>query len=687
MPHLGFDLPLPASGVALRRGHWSTVGLRALLVPDGSRSVRLYDPVRDLFTPIGDLSHGPQVPTATGLIGFTTISDVVQIAPDSSQLISTTQVTLLLVRRKMDGTARAACHIGVDDDPATLVTRCNAYVPYNDGTVKWTFGGSTDGTTKVTISGLTFTPELPEAWAFVAGPNGMAVYLNGVLLGSHATPAARTAATEQFTLNQGGTIGVTGDITEVSFAAVLDAEWNEEQVKEWSANQACMFAPRPLATRYYTVPRPDGVDIWIDGESIIDKIDQSALVTIRLDRGELSEMRFRTLCNQNYVPEQFLDAYAFDENGAEIFGGLVRYRNVDAVGSSSRFADVTCLGWWFYFTVSLVTIHEEDSITLKEVLQELLSQLPADYGITLDPLQPDGPTFDSFNSGENVKASEVIRRLQTDTANLGGYVPDLTPNKVLSMYPAGTVAAPLSLTTATPNCRTAKWKDSNDNPVNHIVLTCGSADEGGPVTHTWIADGVTFVFSLDGENIPASAVSPGYVEVNGNFELLYTPEEAVTNGIEYDQYLDSGTLTFKGTAQSLVTVGIEVTLYYQPQRPFTVEVSTGASPIISEVRTNTNIHTYADAIVAAEGLLAELGQSNRELEVFSLQGGWRPSQSLTVQLSQLDLDSSFTIGPVTIAMLTPDWWEYRFTAQETSIVQPGYLSRLRTLIASMAGQG
>jgi hypothetical protein len=656
-----------------------------MLLPNlGSPSIRVYDPVRSLFTPEVCTGHaGTNVPTPSGLISFASINGGIDIAADSSEILPTAQVTVLLIHRKIDTTVRAGTAFGVDGGAAG--NRCGAHVPYNDGTIYFDFGGTTNGTTEVQATGLAQSLN-PRAWVFVAGPHGMAIYLDGVLLASHATAAARTSTTAPFILNQGNG-GGTSDMHEVSFFALLDAEWNAQQVQEWYANQACLFAPRTMATRYYTVPGPDGVDIWIDGESIIDKIDQSAQVTIRLDRGELSEMRFRTLWNQNYVPDQFLDAYAFDDTGTEIFGGLVRYRNVDAVGSSSRFADVTCLGWWFYFTVSLVTIHEEDSITLKEVLQELLSQLPADYGITLDPLQPDGPTFESFNSGENVKASEVIRRLQTDTANLGGYVPDLTPNKVLSMYPAGTVAAPLSLTTATPNCRTAKWKDSNDNPVNHIVLTCGSADEGGPVTHTWIADGVTFVFSLDGENIPASAVSPGYVEVNGNFELLYTPEEAVTNGIEYDQYLDSGTLTFKGTAQSLVTVGIEVTLYYQPQRPFTVEVSTGASPIISEVRTNTNIHTYADAIVAAEGLLAELGQSNRELEVFSLQGGWRPSQSLTVQLSQLDLDSSFTIGPVTIAMLTPDWWEYRFTAQETSIVQPGYLSRLRTLIASMAGQG
>ena len=71
--------------------------------------------------------------------------------------------------------------------------RFQAHFPYS-GTVYWDFGGTTDGTTR-----LSYTPSAGfwGAWrhmAFTAGPRGMAIYEDGVLKASHSTAASRSAS-------------------------------------------------------------------------------------------------------------------------------------------------------------------------------------------------------------------------------------------------------------------------------------------------------------------------------------------------------------------------------------------------------------------------------------------------------------------------------------------------------------
>lgn len=678
-PVIGFDYPLPPAGVSIRHGHRSTLGLRALLVPDGGRGVRLYDPVRDLFTPIGDGTHGAQIPTATGLIGFTTINDVVQIAPDSSALLSTSQVTLLLVRRKMDSTARAACHIGVDDAPGTLITRCNAYVPFNDGTVKWTFGGSTDGTTKVTISGLTFTAELPEAWAFVAGPNGMAVYLNGVLLGSHTTPAARTAATEPFTLNQGGTSGVTGDITEVSFVAVLDAEWNEAQVKEWSANQAVMFAPAISRRHFLMAEPPPGVfSVTIDGEDITDAIrlgDEFQTPQLDFERGSPGSLRFDI--ETDTKPVSGAEVIAWNRTGTKrAFGGLVETA-VPIVMSPgvSKCYRVEALSFERVFDFFYWTKQYTDDTTPLQVLRDLWDEkdLEAEYGLVLDETVAEGDPITAPFGWTDAKGAQVKADLEKWTQRVG----TVSPRKTFSFTTPGTVTASVTISTTNLNYSAFRVNPSKQLKANTVIGTFGptGGESATLVEQVWIAALGQTVFSIRGYNIPVGSNNPFVVRVGVNFyDLVQYDASPGPNDIVWDPTVLDGTATFNGTSAALVSEGDEVALGYWAKYPFRLELTNGGTPKKEYLVKNPDVEHYAQGLTETQAALDQLDQDPEVFEIDTLEDGLELYQLLPIDVPEADADATEGIVTGMRALLhsaDPDnpnegsYWEYTLTVEET----------------------
>lgn len=432
-------------------------------------------------------------------------------------------------------------------------------------------------------------------------------------------------------------------------------------------------------------------DLTVSGVSKKAVIDTKEPVVIKLERGERSSMEFTTLWEANYVPARYAPVIAYAKDGTTpIFGGMVLRRKIQAVGTSSRRARVTCTSWWLLLDTTLVTVEFAASCTLKAILEALISQLDPADGFTLDPAQPDGPTFSTFVSGKNVRAADVIRKIQTDTAEAGDpYVPDVTPLKVVSMNQVGSVPAPFSLTDADPHCRKADWVDPTKISYNRVVLTCGGDGEGeDSITHTWpTANGSTFVFTLQNQNVRPSLAGANVVVVDGISYPIWPPSMVGPNDIEWDPGTNDGTLTFHGDSQDLVPNGAIVSLTYTPRYPFTVIVATGATPVRSIAFTASEIRRWSPGLTRAEGLLAEVSQEVRALEVFSLDDGWRPSQTVTVDLSQIDIDDDFTIGPVTATLRNDDWWEYTFTAHETTVVQQSKLEAARKMIRSASGVG
>lgn len=164
--------------------------------------------------------------------------------------------TCLIIRRKVDTTARASTLFGTEDDGSFPAGhRCGAHVPYSDGTVYWDYGGN-GGNNRLTVSGLTFTT-LVEKWAFLAGPQGSSIWRDGIKLASQATALTRIVNTSTgnnggWVINGGNGLAVNGggDLQEYNFVMHLATQWSDDMVRWWSAEPYAAFY-LPFAQRNY----------------------------------------------------------------------------------------------------------------------------------------------------------------------------------------------------------------------------------------------------------------------------------------------------------------------------------------------------------------------------------------------------------------------------------------------------
>jgi len=427
---------------------------------------------------------------------------------------------------------------------------------------------------------------------------------------------------------------------------------------------------------------PPPWDLTVAGVSQKAKVLQRS-VSIRLESGERSSARFSVTRVGGYLPARFETVQITDKAGAVLFAGPILSRVVEAVVPNHHTVAVEASDWWAYLDWGLVTLTFSAPVTTKAILLALVAALPAGYGFTVSSSQADGLTYDAYASGAEAKASDVVRGLAKDLK----WRAAVSPTKVIRIAPSGSVAAPWTLTTANPHCRSARWHDPTGTPANRIVLRCGPAGVGAPVTVTWIGDGTTRVFSLDGQYVPSSSTRVNICFVGGTQLPVWPPGEGPADQIQWDYTLNSGTLTFIGTSPwHPPGVGVPVVITYYPQFPFTVVAASGATPVISEIYSDESITVYDQGVARAQALLAERNQpAARELEVLSRDDGWRPDQGITVALDAIDFTGTGTVGPVTITLTTVDEWLYTFTAVETTTVPATGLDLWRKLFQGSSG--
>ncbi|HZI93234.1 MAG TPA: hypothetical protein VFE84_03250 [Patescibacteria group bacterium] len=218
----------------LRKMHWSTQGLVLCCFMRQGAGYSIYPRVSG-----HKYNTGAPVNGAALGISFTNASNSnIQLVPSPEDTIIPTQrATVLIVLHKDDATARNSVAWG--SQTATSGTLINGSIPWGDGKVYFRFGasGNTLSVTPTTTAGT-------NAWAFVAGRNGMSIWENGVLQASSASAVTRTNGTDAFMLNNGSS--TLGDNQTTHFFALLDAEWTPTQVLEWSANPWIMFDTKPL---------------------------------------------------------------------------------------------------------------------------------------------------------------------------------------------------------------------------------------------------------------------------------------------------------------------------------------------------------------------------------------------------------------------------------------------------------
>ena len=179
--------------------------------------------------------------------------------------IPAAQVTICLVRRKTDTTFRnpGTCFCITNSfNPADWIYRCNVYLPFSDGNAYWDYGGVVSGTTRLQVGSLSYPTTRTDKWILTAGPRGMAMWQNGIKVGSHTTasPGRTVDASRSWFLGFGQTGGSDeGDIQEFNYVAVYDDQWDDAKCRAWSAEPYAHLYNDEFSTRQISFPVAAGI--------------------------------------------------------------------------------------------------------------------------------------------------------------------------------------------------------------------------------------------------------------------------------------------------------------------------------------------------------------------------------------------------------------------------------------------
>jgi hypothetical protein len=143
---------------------------------------------------------------------------------EDSNWVPTTACTMCIIRRRTN-TVQTGGAWGCGGASNTYAF--SLLLPYSDGTVYWDFGGWS-GPNRISAAGLSMSTVIPERWIVHAGPQGSAIWQNGVKVASQATAITRTAG------------GLTFDLSnllaqEINYVALYDTQWSDELCRWWSA--------------------------------------------------------------------------------------------------------------------------------------------------------------------------------------------------------------------------------------------------------------------------------------------------------------------------------------------------------------------------------------------------------------------------------------------------------------------
>jgi hypothetical protein len=233
--------PYPAAGIDPR---WLGLGLKAAWAfNEGSGPPR--DALNRLAATLAssDWGSGAQGP----VIVHDATTDRTELAANSSTLLPTGDVTIVLGSRKTDGTNRDSGAFGVDT--ATAAEYCAVKLPAADGTVYWDYGGVTAGTTRLTAAGLSFGD---DTFGFTVGPRGMEIWQNGVLRASNAANPTRTATSAAFKLGlYDSALG--GDLAAYNCIYVFAVQLSQDDLALLTSDPAGLFLDQHGASRFAVI--------------------------------------------------------------------------------------------------------------------------------------------------------------------------------------------------------------------------------------------------------------------------------------------------------------------------------------------------------------------------------------------------------------------------------------------------
>lgn len=196
-------------------------------------------------------SSGPKTLTSSGTpsygsniggdaLHFAATSDYWQINPGNADVFPATSITVAVIRRKLDTTARASTLFGTGGGAGN---ECGTHCPYSDSTVYWDFGGFS-GSNRLSVSISGSIVSTLETWVFRAGKLGSAIYRNGRVIASQSTAISRSQGALNVQINQGK--GAGGDLQQINQFLCVEAEWSDEMVAWWHAEPYAHLYQDPI---------------------------------------------------------------------------------------------------------------------------------------------------------------------------------------------------------------------------------------------------------------------------------------------------------------------------------------------------------------------------------------------------------------------------------------------------------
>lgn len=250
MPAQGYwGAARPPGGTPLDAGHHLAQGVTGLWTMSEGAGAPASAVGRFLAPPIGAgvqwraTGHGSS-PSLVATAGST--DNTIVLAAQSALVLPLQGATLAVGLRKRDATPRNGQTVGVVT--GTGNQRCSCSLPYGDGNAYWDWGGTSNGTTRLTVAGLTFGL-LDNLFVMTTGARGMEMWQNGVLRGSNAANPSRLVSTGALVAGFNSALGDGADLVDYWYVGVWSRQLTVAEVQALTAQPYAMFAA-PVWRRY-----------------------------------------------------------------------------------------------------------------------------------------------------------------------------------------------------------------------------------------------------------------------------------------------------------------------------------------------------------------------------------------------------------------------------------------------------
>ena len=157
------------------------------------------------------------------------------LVSNGSSVLPTGPCTVVIRRRKFDGTLVNGAAFGRRSSTGIPSTRLGALIPYTDGTVYWDYGGATAGVTRLTAAGLTnFTKW--TTWTFTVGTRGMEIWQGPDLRAANVAKPTRTNDSAPWGMGQNDGASGYCDWAETSLVCVYNRQLSAAEIAQLNAN-------------------------------------------------------------------------------------------------------------------------------------------------------------------------------------------------------------------------------------------------------------------------------------------------------------------------------------------------------------------------------------------------------------------------------------------------------------------